>query len=81
MLFDVVTEEVKKGWYKVRLEYNTDYNDNGFIVQALKENALNEDIGIENRTIRLRAVRESQDVHAWLRKDSALRIGVLFIFC
>ncbi len=78
LLFDVVTEEVKKGWYKVRLEYNTDYNDNGFIVQALKENALNEDIGIENRTIRLRAVRESQDVHAWLRKDSALRIGVLF---
>lgn len=76
LLLDVTTGEIKKGWYKVRLEYNTGYDDNGFIVQALNEGALNGDIGIENRTIRLRASRDSQEVHAWLKKDSALRVAV-----
>lgn len=76
LLLDTTTEEIKKGWYKVRMEYNTGYDDNGFIVQALNEGALNSDIGVENRTIRLRASRDSQEVHAWLKKDSALRIAV-----
>lgn len=76
LLLDLTTDVIKKGWYKVRIEYNTGYDDNGFIVQALNEGALNSDIGIENRTIRLRASRDSQEVHAWLKKDSALRIAV-----
>ena len=76
LLLDITTDEIKKGWYKVRTEYNTSYDDNGFIVQALNEGALNRDIGRENRTIRLRASRDSQEVHAWLKKDSALRIAV-----
>ncbi len=76
LLLDIVTGVIKKGWYKVKVEYDTGYDDNGFIVQALKEGALNRDIGMENRTIRLRASRNSQEIHAWLEKDSELRIAV-----
>ena len=76
LLLDIVTGVIKKRWYKVKVEYDTGYDDNGFIVQALEEGALNRDIGMENRTIRLRASRNSQEIHAWLEKDSELRIAV-----
>lgn len=79
IILDTTTGEVKRGWYKVRVEYETGYDDNGFIVQALRPgNVLNEDIGNEERTIPLMAYHDSQEVHAWLKKDSDLRIAIHF---
>lgn len=79
IVLDTATGEVKKGWYKVRVEYETGYDDNGFIVQALRPgNILNEDIGNEERTVSLKSYHNSQEVHAWLKKDSDLRIAVHF---
>ncbi len=78
-ILDVTTGEIKRGWYKVRIEYETGYDDNGFIVQALKTgNVLNEDIGNEERAVSLKSYHNSQEVHAWLKKDSDLRIAVHF---
>lgn len=79
IVLDTTTDEVKRGWYKVRIEYETGYDDNGFIVQALRPgNVLNEDIGNEERTVSLKSYHNSQEVHAWLKKDSELRIAVHF---
>lgn len=79
IVLDVTTDEIKRGWYKVRIEYETGYDDNGFIVQALKPgDVLNEDIGNEERTVSLKSYHNSQEVHAWLKKDSELRIAVHF---
>ncbi len=78
-VLDIATDKIKKGWYKVRVEYDTGYDDNGFIVQALRPgNVLNEDIGNEERAVSLKGYHNSQEVHAWLKKDSDLRIAVHF---
>jgi len=79
IVLDTTTGEVKKGWYKVRIEYETGYDDNGFIVQALRPgNVLNEDIGNEERAVSLKGYHNSREVHAWLKEDSDLRIAVHF---
>lgn len=79
IVLDTITEEVKRGWYKVRIEYETGYDDNGFVVQAVRPgDVLNEDIGNEERTVSLKSYHNSQEVHAWLKKDSELRIAVHF---
>lgn len=78
-VLDITTGEVKRGWYKVRVEYDTGYDDNGFIVQALKPgNVLNEDIGNEERAVSLKSYHNSREIHAWLKKDSDIRIAVHF---
>lgn len=79
IVLDVTTGEVRKGWYKVRIEYETGYDDNGFIVQALRPgNILNQDIGNEEKTVSLKSYHNSQEVHAWLKEDSELRVGIHF---
>ena len=79
IVLETTTGKIKKGRYKVRVEYETGYDDNGFIVQALRQgNVLNEDIGNEKRTITLKSYHNNQEVHAWLKKDSDLRIAIHF---
>lgn len=79
IILDTVIEGVKRGRYKIRVEYETGYDDNGFIVQALiGGDVLNTDIGNEERTVALKSFRNSQEVHAWLKKDSDLRVAVHF---
>lgn len=79
IVLDIETDEIEKGWYKVQVEYETGYDDNGIIVQALRSgNVLNRDIGKEDRTIALKSQHNSKEIHAWLKEDSALRIGVHF---
>ena len=78
-VLDTTTEEVRRGWYKVKVEYDTGYDDNGFIVQALElGNVLNEDIGNEERAVSLKSYHNSREVHAWLKKDSDIRVAVHF---
>lgn len=78
-VLDTTTEEVRRGWYKVKVEYDTGYDDNGFIVQALEPgNILNEDIGNEERAVSLKSYHNSREVHAWLKKDSDIRVAVHF---
>lgn len=78
-VLDTTTGKVKRGWYKVRVEYNTGYDDNGFIVQALEPgDVLNVDIGNEERAVSLKSYHNSREVHAWLKKDSNIRIAVHF---
>lgn len=78
-VLDTKTEEVRRGWYKVRVEYDTGYDDNGFIVQALElGNVLNEDIGNEERAVPLKSYHTSREIHAWLKKDSDMRVAVHF---
>lgn len=79
IILDTIIEGVKRGRYKIRVEYETGYDDNGFIVQALiGGDVLNTDIGNEERTVALKSFRNSQEVHAWLKKDSDLRVAVHF---
>lgn len=81
LYMDVFTDEIKKGWYKVHVEYETGYDDNGFLIKPLNENpyAINNDVGDETGTIALRSQHKEKEVHIWAEEPTVLQIS--FHFC
>ena len=67
---------LKSGTYKIYVEYETDYDDNGFNVYSTNGNygAINEDIGDENRPVSLKSFHNSQMIHAWMKGEGCLQI-------
>ncbi len=81
LYLDVDTEKIKKGWYKVHVEYETGYDDNGFLIKPLNgnPNAINRDVGEELETIILKSQHREKSVHVWAKEATGLRIS--FHFC
>ncbi|MCI9297109.1 MAG: hypothetical protein HFI10_06650 [Lachnospiraceae bacterium] len=81
LYLDVDTEEIEKGWYKVHVEYETGYDDNGFLIKPLNGNpsAINKDLGEELETIILKSQHSEKSVHVWAKEKTGLRIS--FHFC
>ncbi len=75
---EIHTEEFKRGWYKVRVIYETGYDDNGFWIQPENPAAgtMNVDVGDEIGTIVLKSQHNEKEAHIWLKKNTSLRIGV-----
>lgn len=67
---------LKSGTYKIYVEYETDYDDNGFNVYSTNGNygAINEDIGDENRPVSLKSFHNRQMIHAWMKREGCLQI-------
>ncbi len=81
LYLNVYTDEIKRGWYKLHIEYETGYDDNGFLIRALNgnPNAINEDVGDEQETIVLKSQHREKNVHIWAREATGLQIS--FHFC
>lgn len=81
LYLNVDTDEVKKGWYKVHVSYETGYDDNGFLIRPLNGNpdAINKDVGDEQETIALKSQHRAKSVHVWAEEATGLQIS--FHFC
>lgn len=80
LFLNVYTDEIKRGWYKVHVWYETGYDDNGFLVRAIGGNpdAINTDIGEEIETIILKSQNREKSVHVWAKEPTRLQISAHF---
>lgn len=81
LYLNVNTNEIKKGWYKIHIAYETGYDDNGFLIRPLNGNpdAINKDVGDEQETIALKSQNRDKSVHVWAEEATGLQIS--FHFC
>lgn len=81
LYLNVDTDEIKKGWYKIHVAYETGYDDNGFLIRPLNGNpdAINKDVGDEQGTIALKSQNKDKSVHIWVEEATGLQIS--FHFC
>ncbi len=80
VFMELHTAELGKGIYLVRIGYDTGYDDNGFLIQPLNGNpeAMNKDVGNEQRTIAFKSQQHTKSAHVWLEETTGLKIGIHF---
>ncbi len=72
--------EMRKGKYKVFIDYETDYSDNGFILQDAGEgkNVINGDVSDEIRPVALKFYESTREVYAWFSENAETYLKVNF---
>lgn len=77
---DADTKQLPKGTYKIHVLYDTDYDDNGFVVTANNANlgVINSDIGSDTTPIAFKSYHNERSVHAWLKQESSIHVQMRF---
>jgi len=73
---------VKRGFYLIRINYETGYNDNGVYITTDNPDYgnINTDIGDKEKTVQLKSYHSEITIHAWL-KEEADTLSANFHYC